>query len=593
MRVEEAPLPSPVAPEVYARPSSPAPRLWPAVTLVALLWGFSLVSPAVELTTFVRFVSRIGVTALTALLFSVWWWTNWRVPLRERAVLYVGVVLGGFATAKLSDPSVGGWGLFFFGLPAVLAVWTGGMLLAKQASCRRQPGLLIALTVTWLCFAFIRTDGLSGEQVTDVRWRWSKTAEELFLDEQAASDEDHTIAPAQPGKALSLSAGDWPGFRGPNRDSVVGSGRIRTDWDANAPPLVWRHRVGPGWSSLAVVGDRLFTQEQHGEQEAVVCYDAGTGRVVWAHEDRVRFWETVAGAGPRATPTFAAGRLFTLGATGILNCLDAATGKCAWSRDVAADARTPPPRWGFSSSPLVLQGVVIVHAGGKPDRGLLAYHAESGEPAWTAAAGGPCYTSPQPAELGGTLQVLFLGDHGLTAHDPATGAVLWEHAAAAPGAPRSVQPRLLGETGFLISSETDLGLVRGDLVRDGSRPSTAQRWASRDLKSSFNDFVIHQDHVYGFDGAIFACVDLRTGERAWKGGRYGHGQVVLLAEQALLLVVTETGKAILLKADPEQRKELASFQAIKGKTWNHPVVARGRLYVRNGEEMACYDLKER
>jgi outer membrane protein assembly factor BamB len=594
MQVEEARLVSPVAPPNSAPAAAlPALRLWPAVTVVSLWWAFSLVSPAIELTTFVRFLSRIAVTALAILLFSVWWWTNRRIRLRDRALLFLGVVVGAIVVGQFCDPSVGGWGLFFFAVPVVLTVWTAWMLLAKAASFRPQPGLLLAVTLTWLCFAFIRTDGLSGEQHTDVRWRWSKTAEEQFLAELAERDDHPESAALRSQSVVSLRPGDWPGFRGPNRDSVVQGGRIRTDWDTAPPRQVWRHRVGPAWSSLAVVGDRLFTQEQRGEQEAVVCYDAGTGKQVWAHEDRVRFWEAVAAAGPRATPTFAGGRLFTLGATGLLNCLDAASGKLLWSRDVAADAGVKPPLWGFAGSPLVLQGVVVVHAGGKGDKGLLGYDVESGKPAWTAAAGGPCYSSPQPATVGGKPLVLFFGDQGLTAFDPATGAVLWAHAASAPGAPRSIQPRLLGETGFLIASETDLGLVRGDLVREGSTPSTAQRWASRDLKPSFNDFVIHREHVYGFDGAIFGCVDVETGERAWKGGRYGHGQVLLLADQSLLLVLSETGKAILLAADPTARKELGRFQALSGKTWNHPAIVRDQLYVRNGEEMACYDLHEK
>jgi outer membrane protein assembly factor BamB len=365
---------------------------------------------------------------------------------------------------------------------------------------------------------------------------------------------------------------------------------VATDWAAHPPKELWRRRVGPAWSSTALVGGRLFTQEQRGERESVVCYDAATGREVWAHEDDGRFWESVAGAGPRATPTVAGGRVFAFGATGRLNCLHAATGWPYWSHDITADASAKVPQWGLCSSPLVVGGLVIVYAGGKAQKSLLAYHVESGELAWAADAGQSSYSSPQLATLAGTPQVLMFSDRGLTAVDPAAGSIFWEHAIPIPGAPRSVQPQAVGAAQVIIASETDLGTALIDVTRDGSTWSASQRWATKNLKPSFNDSVVHAGHIYGFDGAIFSCVDLETGKRRWKDGRYGHGQAVLLAEQGLLLVMSETGEVLLLAADPEQHHELGRFRAINGKTWNHPAVANGRLYVRNAEEMACYEL---
>src|SRR5262249_29600164 len=179
---------------------------------------------------------------------------------------------------------------------------------------------------------------------------------------------------------------------------------IATDWDTIPPRLLWRQRVGPAWSSVIVVDGRLYTQEQRGEQEAVVCYEAQTGRELWAHGDAARFWESVSGAGPRATPTFADGRIYALGGTGILNCLDAATGERHWSHDIAADAGTRPPQWGFSGSPLVTDGLVIVFAGGDGDKNLLAYRADTGKPAWAAPARGTSYSSPQLVTLAGQRQ---------------------------------------------------------------------------------------------------------------------------------------------------------------------------------------------
>jgi outer membrane protein assembly factor BamB len=564
-----------------------APRVWPAVVLVGMYWALAFTLASLELTTFVRFISRMGVCALLIILFTVWWALNRRVSGTDRLLGLAVTFLGGVLAAPFCDlESIGVLGLVMAGLPLAFTVWTVWLVVARRLSARAwRLGLAAAVLAAWGVFPLIRMNGLSGDQRVEIHWRWTPTAEALYLAEQAPAN-----VPARSSAALRLQPGDWPGFRGPDRDSVVRGVTIATDWKAGTPRQAWRRRVGPGWSSVAVVGDRLFTQEQRGPAEAVVCLDAATGKEVWSHRDPVRFQEAVAGAGPRATPTFADGRVFALGATGILNCLDAATGERKWSHDIAADAGAKVPLWGFCNSPLIVKGMVIVYAGGESGKQILAYRAESGDLAWTAPAGSLSYTSPQPASLGGEEQVLALSDLGLTAVDPASGAVLWEHAAAVPGAPRSIQPHVVGPNQVLISSETDLGTARIDLRRDGGKWVAQERWASRALKPSFNDFVVHRGHAYGFDGAVFACIDLETGERRWKQGRYGHGQALLLADQELVLVISETGEAVLVAANPERHEERGKFPALRGKTWNHPVIAHGRLYVRNGEEMACYEL---
>jgi outer membrane protein assembly factor BamB len=368
--------------------------------------------------------------------------------------------------------------------------------------------------------------------------------------------------------------------------------KIATDWDTARPKPLWRQRVGPGWSSVIVVSGRLFTQEQRRQKETVVCYDAARGKELWVHEDAVRFRETVSGAGPRATPSYADGCVYTLGATGILNCLDAATGKRKWSRDITAVAGAKVPLWGFSGSPLVVDGMVIVFAGGEGDKNLLAYRTTSGKLAWTAPAGKESYSSPQLALIAGKPQVLFLSDNGLTAVHPASGAVLWEHGVAMPGAPRAVQPHILDKGQLLVAHLVGTGVALIDVSQEKERWQVVQRWESHALKPEFPDFVVHQGHAYGFDAGIFCCIDAATGKRCWKEGRYGRGQVMLLADQSLLLVVSDKGQAILLAANPRRHEELGRFRALAGKTWNHPVIAHGRLYVRNTVEMACYELRQ-
>jgi outer membrane protein assembly factor BamB len=380
---------------------------------------------------------------------------------------------------------------------------------------------------------------------------------------------------------------DWPGFRGPARDGVVRGVRIDTDWARSAPVALWRRPVGPGWSSFAVRGDLFYTQEQRGEDEIVACYRLSTGEPVWRHRDPVRFWESNAGAGPRATPTLSGGRVFAFGATGLLNALDARTGTAVWSRNVAADASVEVPTWGFAGSPLAIDDLVVVAAAGR----LAAYGAEKGDLRWIGPARGGGYSSPHQWTVGVAPQVLLLSDVGVTSVAPATGAVIWEH--AWPGA-AIVQPTPVADSGLLISTASasgGLGVRRLAVApSSGGGWTVEERWTSTGLKPYFNDLVAHGGHAYGFDGGILACVDLRDGRRAWKGGRYGHGQLVLLADQDVLLVLSEDGELALVAAVPDGFRELARMPAIDGKTWNHPVLAGDVLLVRNGEEMAAFRL---
>jgi outer membrane protein assembly factor BamB len=591
--VENAPLAE--AGEHVAASARELSRVWPAVLLVGLFWALELLLRWAPLPLFTGFLARVAVRALLLFLFVGWWLTNGRVARSERWLGLSAAVGGGALAALLSDKTVIAVSWLLMSLPSVLTSWAGWLVVSSRAPAPlRRFGLLVVVLLSWAPFTLMRMEGLGGDGQPAIHWRWGQTAEELFLAERAQSGWDATggllAGPSPTGP--NLQPGDWPGFRGPNRDGQARGARIATDWQAAPPRLVWRQRVGPAWSSVAVVAGRLFTQEQRGQAEAVVCLDAATGRAVWAHEDAVRFAENLSGAGPRATPTFADGRIYALGATGILNCLDAGSGERKWSRDIAADSGAKPPRWGFSSSPLVVKGVVVVFAGGEGQKGLLAYRAETGELAWTAAAGRTSYSSPQLASFGREDQLLFLSDRGVMAVDPASGEALWEHAvqAGGPGVPRSLQPHPVGTSQVLIASEADIGLALLEVQRDGGTWVAARRWSSKALRPSFNDFVVHQGSIYGFDGGIFCCVDRGTGERRWKQGRYDHGQVLLLAEQGLLLVVSERGEVVLVAASPDRHEELGRFQAVKGKTWNHPALAHGRLYVRNAEEMACYEL---
>jgi outer membrane protein assembly factor BamB len=375
----------------------------------------------------------------------------------------------------------------------------------------------------------------------------------------------------------------WPGFRGPHRDDIIPGVRIKTDWTASPPVALWRRPIGPGWSSFAVRDGLLYTQEQRGADEVVACYKLTTGEPVWAHRDTARFWESNGGPGPRGTPTLHNGCAYTFGATGILNVLNALDGSVVWSRNAASDTGMEVPHWGFASSPLVVDDLVVVATSGR----LAAYDLATGAKRWTGPARGVSYSSPHLATIDGVVQVLLLSEPGVTSVALADGTLLWEH--AWPGYP-IVQPALTTDGDILISVSDSSGTRRLGVARGPTGWTVQERWTSNGLKPYFNDFVIHKGYAFGFDGSILACIDLKDGKRVWKGGRYGNGQLLLLADQDLLLVSSEEGELALVGATPDQFRELAKFPAIEGKTWNHPVLAGDVLLVRNGEEMAAFRL---
>lgn len=311
-----------------------------------------------------------------------------------------------------------------------------------------------------------------------------------------------------------------------------------------------------------------------------------TGEPVWRHRDAVRFWESNGGAGPRATPTLSDGRVYTFGATGIVNALDAATGSLVWSRNAASDTGRKLPDWGFTSSPLVVEDLVIVAASGT----LIAYDIAAGIPRWVGPQHGGTYSSPQLVTIDGVAQVLLLSAPGATSVAPADGALLWEHAWEGGAI---VQPGLTADGNVLINAQTMTGGMATRSIAVAHGPggwSADERWTSTGLKPYFNDFVVHEDHAFGFDGNILACIDLEDGRRKWKGGRYGNGQLVVLPDQDVLLVLSEDGELALVSATPDKFTELARFAALEGKTWNHPAVVGDVLLVRNGQEMAAFRL---
>lgn len=571
-------------------------RIWPAILLMAVMWIAQTVPGWIAPGTMLQFFGMVLGPIVGFLAIVAWWLFVSGAGRREKWIVLAVIVGGGALAALLSHKSVP-MILFLFGSPIVATVWVGWLAVTQSMNwSARRNVLLTGILLIWAYYPLIRVDGTDGNIKAETSWRWTPTSEEDFMASRAQSPSTANGAPAavEEGPAepivLTLEPGDWPAFRGPNRDDRLEGVRINDDWTGSPPKLLWKQRLGPGWGSFAVVGDRLFTQEQRGEDEAVVCYRATDGVELWTHRDTTRFWEVIGGAGPRATPTFQDGRLYTVGANGRLNCLDAASGKCLWGADMIDSPDVKVPDWGYASSPLIVGDSVLVVPGRPDGAAVQAYDRASGKRLWSSGDGTHSYSSAQWATIDGVGQILAQTDKGISALDPGTGKVLWSHTWLTAGdGSRVLQPYVDGNS-VLATTFFGIGSRRLLVKHDGDDWKVAVDWESRDFKPYFNDFVVQDGFAYGFDVNIFCCLDLKTGKRAWKGGRYGQGQVLLIADQKLLFVLSETGEAVLVKADPQKHTELGRFSAIEGKTWNHPVIVRGKLYVRNAVEMACYDI---
>ena len=472
--------------------------------------------------------------------------------------------------------------LLGLGLLPILFLWTRGEV--QHAQGRILDTMIIGavtalLIVLWIVFLsplprkarigvaggvvaallLVRIEGTSGDLVPSLAIRgWGR---------RAARDVSAPTAVLKPAS--------FPGFFGPARDGAVDVA-LDPDWAARPPRLVWRRPVGEAWSGFAVEAGRAVTQEQDGAEELVTAYDLATGRPLWRRGHAARFDTTLAGVGPRATPTIADGRVYALGGRGRLSCLELATGAPVWEVDVEG----PLPEYGFASSPLVDGDRVIVQAGGP----LAAYDRATGARRWVSTSEVTGYASPAIVTLGGRRQVLILYRYGGAGHDPQTGAPLWRAAWHGEN-PKVAQPLALPGDRVVMSSGYGVG---AEAFRVGADGTTSPLWSSKALKAKMSSFVHRDGHLYGLDDGRLVCVAAETGEKVWAGERYGHGQ--LLRAGDLLVVSSETGLAALVEAAPGAFRERARLQVVEGKTWNPSCLAGPYLLMRNAQEAACLEL---
>jgi len=562
------------------------------ITLLVLLyaWGRTLVMWMLEGQAdpwYLRLllVGIIAVIALTWNLSAAWQrpginrLVQWGVPL---SWIGTGVVVVLTNTGNLFPKH---YTMLIF-VPATLWVlWLSWMFYQPIRWQYRLGVLALCMVFLACCIGLLEVQGLTGDAKVNFAWRLQKNDGEISGPPTVTAKE--TVAPAAP------SQDDYPQFLGPQRLGIVPQARLTRDWKAHPPLELWRKSVGLGWSAFAVAGNRAITQEQWGPKECVVCYRVSDGEILWVHEDGTRFDSKMGGHGPRATPTIADNRVYTVGATGILNCLDARTGKVIWTCDINKENNKDLAHHGVCGSPIIVDDKVIVCPTAADGISLAAYHKDTGERLWQGGLHQASYGSPILTEIAGVRQILVYNSEGVTAHDPSTGGVLWDFAWTNGEKVNCSQPipHAGGPGRVFVSTGYDQGCALFQVERGANDKwaTPVPIWQNNKMKTKFTTAVIHDGCIYGLDEGILACLDLETGKQLWKAKRYKHGQILLAG--SLLLIQAEEGQVILGEPTRDEFRELGQIPALSNKTWNNPALAGRYLLVRNDREAACYELQ--
>ena len=408
---------------------------------------------------------------------------------------------------------------------------------------------------------------------------------------QAAAPQPAEPAPVATAAVLpTITKNYWTDYRGPGRLGIYDEMPILTAWPAAGLKRLWKQPAGGGYASFTVANGLAYTIEQRREQEVVAAYQVATGREQWTNSWPAHFSESMGGDGPRTTPIFDDGRVYALGGEGELRVLEAATGKIVWNKNILADNDASNLVWAQSASPLIVDGKVIVLPGGTAGKSVVAYDKLTGNRVWSALDDQQAYASPIVATLAGQRQLIVVSGRRVMGLTVEAGKLLWEVPWVTEYDINATHPIVVAPNRFFLSSGYDHGAMVVELTPaaegGGFKPRVV--WQNKKMKNKFNDSVLYQGHIYGLDEGILACVNAETGEQKWKGGRYGYGQLLLASGH--LVVLSERGELALVKADPAGHKELATFEAISGKTWNNPAIAGGVLLVRNAGEMAAFQL---
>lgn len=399
---------------------------------------------------------------------------------------------------------------------------------------------------------------------------------------KAVAETAPTLMPAPPAPEP-----EWGDYRGPGRNGVYPK-PILTSWPAGGLKPLWKQPVGGGYASFAIAEGLAFTIEQRRDDEVVAAYDLNSGRERWTVSWPAHFSESMGGDGPRTTPVYNEGRVYALGAEGEFRCLDAPSGKVLWRTNILKENGGSNLVWAQSASPLIVDDKVITLPGGPSGKSIVAYDKRTGKVIWTSQNDEQSYTTPMLVTLAGRRQILTVSATRAMGLDPQNGELLWDYPWVTEYHINAAQPIVTQPNRFFISAGYGHGAALVEVKPDGAKFKASTVWQNTKMKNKFSSSVLYNGHIYGFDESILACINAATGEQTWKGGRYGFGQLILAGSH--LIVVTEQGELVLVKADPKSHQEVARFEAISGKTWNNLAISGGILLVRNTTEMAAFRL---
>jgi outer membrane protein assembly factor BamB len=386
--------------------------------------------------------------------------------------------------------------------------------------------------------------------------------------------------------SLPAVAGDWPRFRGEKQDGISPETGLPRSWPAEGPRVVWKRAIGEGYSTVSIASGRLYTMDSDAKTEFVLSLDAATGNQLW----RVPIGDKLVdpmGNGPRGTPTVDGETIYTLGSMGRLLALKAADGGKVWEVDLTQAFGAKRPTWGFSGSPLVDGDLLILEVGGTEKRGIVAFEKATGKVRWASQEGDAAYSTPVRMTIGGVKQYVTARRSGPEIVSLLSdGTFHWKR----PGPPSVIaSPLFIPPDRVYVSAGDDGGAVLFRVKTEGGKATTEELWHTRGMKNHFNSAVVVGEHIYGFDNATFKCIAVATGEPAWAQRGLGKGSLLATAD-GLLIVLSDRGKLLLVEATPESYKELASFQALEGKAWTSPVLAHGKVYLRDEDELIALDL---
>ena len=515
------------------------------------------------------------------------------LPWLRRRLWIPLVILGvAFGVRALAADFDSAWATVTVVLLSVISVATlASKWFRKTGTTGRWVFSITGMALSAVLLLSFRIDTFSGNMWPKFEPRWL-TPHDESLNALSVTGQEIGLSRSTPG--------DFPQFLGPLRDNSVPHVRLDPDWKSHPPRRLWKRSIGAGWGGFSVVNGYAVTMEQRGPVELVVCYDIETGEPHWSHSEKLRHESLLGGIGPRSTPTIDQGQVFALGATGVLRCLDGASGNAIWQFDLLAHYGISPAEesagiaWGRSASPLVTRNLVIIPAGGSPQQrvSLVALNRTNGRIVWEGGDSQVSYASPSLVTLAGVPQILIVNESTVTAHAPDSGKLLWSHPWEGSSSSNASVSQALAATDstVLLSKGYGIGAEYLQLeMTDKRQIQVHSLWASsRVLKTKFTNACLYDGYAYGLSDGVLECVEISSGRRTWKRGRFGHGQLLRAGDH--LLIQAESGEIVLVEANSTRFKKIGSIPALEGQTWNNLCLYENRLLVRNAREATCFSL---